>query len=311
MSNDTYQAAFDERTAETIPVIAKKRPPMPLILRLIRLGFSIGGTISPQLAGRAAYKLWFTPTRFPTPASERDALASADIAYRKIHGVSIATYSWGQSGPTVLLVHGWSGRGTQLGAFVEPLINAGFRVLSFDGPAHGNSSGKQTTLFEIADVILALNHHYGPFDAVITHSFGGPCLAAAMRRGLNISSVVSISPPANIAGLVEKFADTLAIPEKAVKDFVRRFEDTFGKNILQQASMENNVRELDMPALVIHDEDDADIPWYEGHAVAQAWGNASFIKTSTLGHRRILRDASTIETAVDFIKSNTSSHYSG
>jgi pimeloyl-ACP methyl ester carboxylesterase len=234
---------------------------------LIRLGFRIGGSISPKLAGRAAYKLWFTPPRFSTPASEQGALKSADCVYRKINGMNIATYHWGQSGPTVLLVHGWSGRGTQLGAFVEPLIDAGFRVLSFDAPAHGSSSGNQTTLYEIADVILSLNLQYGPFDSVITHSFGGPCLAVAIQRGLNTS------------------------------------EDSFGKNIFEQASMVNNVRDLDMPALVIHDEDDADIPWRDGEAVAQAWKNAIFIKTSTLGHRRILRDALMIETAVDFIKS--------
>ena len=303
MSNDTYQAVFDQRAAETSSVIAKRPPPLPLILRLIRMGFRIGGTLSPKLAGRAAYKLWFTPTRFSTPASEQDALKSADCVNRKINDMNIATYHWGQSGPAVLLVHGWSGRGTQLGAFVQPLINAGFRVLSFDAPAHGISSGKQTTLYEIADVILALNAQYGPFDSVITHSFGGPCLVVAIQRGLNTSSVVSISPPARVAALVEKFAYTLAIPEKAVKDFVQRFKDSFGKNIFEQASMVNNVRELDVPALVIHDEDDADIPWRDGQAVAQAWKNSIFIKTRTLGHRRILRDALIIETAVDFIKS--------
>jgi pimeloyl-ACP methyl ester carboxylesterase len=302
MSNDTCQTVFDQRAAKTTPLIAKRPPPVPLVLRLIRLGFIIGGSISPKLAGRVAYNLWFTPTRFSTPASEQEALRSADCVYRKINGINIATYHWGQSGPTVLLAHGWSGRGTQLGAFVEPLVAAGFRVLSFDAPAHGSSSGKQTTLYEIADVMLALNDQYGPFDSVITHSFGGPCLAVAIQRGLKTTSVVSISPPARLAALVEKFADTLAIPEKAVKDFVQRFEDSFGKNIFEQASMVNNVRDLDMPALVIHDEDDADIPWRDGQAVAQAWKNAIFIKTSTLGHRRILRDGLIIQTAVDFIK---------
>ena len=306
MTNDTGQAASDERATATSSIKVKRPPRVPPILRLIQLGFRIGGTISPQLAGRVAYKLWFTPTRFPTPASEHAVLEAAEIEYHEINSQTIATYSWGKSGPTVLLVHGWSGRGTQLGAFVEPLLKAGFRVLSFDGPAHGKSSGKQTTLYEIADVILALNDNYGPFDSVITHSFGGPCLAVAMQQGVNTSSVVSISPPARVTALVEKFAETLCIPEKAEKNFVRRFEHAFGKNILQQASMQNNVRALDMPALVIHDEDDADIPWQEGQAVAQAWKNASFIKTSTRGHRRILRDASTIETAVDFIKSNNS-----
>jgi pimeloyl-ACP methyl ester carboxylesterase len=303
MPNDTPQAVFYELTSSTIPNRAKRPHSVPLIFKLIRLAFRAGGTISPQLAGRAAYKLWLTPARFPTPSSEQAVLESAEIEYYMINRRTIATYSWGQTGPTVLLVHGWSGRGTQLGAFVEPLINAGYRVLSFDGPAHGGSSGKQTNLYEIADVILGLNGRYGPFESVITHSFGGPCLAAAMQQGLNTSSVVSISPPASFTTLVDKFADTLSIPEKAVKDFVRRCEDVFGKDIFEQASMANNVRELDLPALVIHDEDDADIPWRDGQAVAQAWKNASFIKTSTLGHRRILRNPSIIEAAVDFIKS--------
>lgn len=303
MSNHTYQTVSCEGTAKKMPNDAKRQRPVPLILKLIRLAFRLGGSISPQLAGRVAYKLWFTPSRFPTPDSEQAVLESAEIDYHEINSQTIATYSWGQTGPTVLLVHGWSGRGTQLGAFVEPLINAGYRVLSFDGPAHGRSSGKQTNLYEFADVILALNDHYGPFESVITHSFGGPCLAAAMRQGLNTSSVISISPPARVAALIEKFADTLSIPEKALKDFIRRFEDAYGKNIFEQASMQNSVRELSLPALVIHDEDDTDVPWREGQAVAQAWKNASFIKTSNLGHRRILRDPSTIETAVDFIKS--------
>lgn len=303
MPKDTSQTVFYERTSNTMPNRTKRPHSVPLILRLIRLAFRTGGTISPKLAGLAAYKLWFTPTRFPTPASEQAVLESAEIEYYKFNRQTIATYSWGQTGPAVLLVHGWSGRGTQLGAFVEPLINAGYRVLSFDGPAHGKSSGKQTNLYEIADVILGLNDRYGPFESVITHSFGGPCLAAAMQRGLNTSSVVSISPPARVTTLVEKFTDTLSIPKKAVKDFVRRFEDAFGKDIFEQASMDNNVRGLDLPALVIHDEDDADIPWREGQAVAQAWKNASFIKTSTLGHRRILRHPSIIEAAVEFVKS--------
>ena len=301
MPNETSHAEYDDYAENTMQNRAQRVRPVPLILRLMRLGFKIGGTVSPALAGRVAYELWFTPTRFPTPASEQAVLESAEIEYHQIDRQTIATYSWGQSGSTVLLVHGWSGRGTQLGAFVEPLIDAGYRVLSFDCPAHGRSSGKQTTLYEIADVILGMNDRYGPFESVITHSFGGPCLAVAMQRGFTASSVVSISPRARVAVLVQKFADTLYIPEKATQDFVRRFQDAFGENILDEASMVNNVRELEIPALVIHDEDDDDIPWHEGETVAQVWKHARFIKTSTLGHRRILRDPSIIDAAVNFI----------
>ena len=65
--------------------------------------------------------------------------------------------------------------------------------------------------------------------------------------------------------------------------------------------MLNTVKQLNIPGLLIHDDHDVDIAWQEGHAVAQAWKNATFIRTSGLGHRRILRDATVVEAAVGFI----------
>lgn len=273
----------------------------PVALRLVRLGFRFVGHLAPILAGRIAYKLWFTPTRFQTPAPEIKAMESANIEHLQLNNHTIATYSWGETGPTVLLVHGWSGRGTQLFSFVEPLIDAGYRVLSFDAPAHGKSSGKQTNLYEVAEVILALQHHYGIFDSVITHSFGGPCTAIAMQRGLTPERIISISPPATTVGLVEKFCNTLQIPEKVATNLKQRIETTFGRNIWDDLSMVNVVKEITIPGMLIHDSNDKEIPWQESHAIAEAWSNASFIKTSGLGHRRILQDATVVDSAVRFI----------
>ena len=301
MSNNIGESVFDNN-AVTETTKSQKRRPEPLILKLFQLGFKIGGRLSPAIAGRIAYNLWFTPTRFKTPASERNALESAAVEFHRVKNHNIATFSWGQSGPVILLVHGWSGRGTQLGSFVEPLINAGYRVLSFDAPAHGLSSGKQTNLYEVADTMLALQDHYGDFASVITHSFGGPSTAVAMQRGLRAKSMVSISPPATTIGLVEKFSRVLQLPEKAGARLIELIETSFGKNIWEDISMGNTIKEIDMPGMVIHDAQDIDIPWEEGQAVACAWNNAPFKITSGLGHRRILRDADVIESAIDFIK---------
>ncbi len=301
MSND-QQKPSTKGSATTAPAVNTKKPrPVPTILKAIRLAFGVIGRIAPDLAGHAAYKLWFTPTRFKTPASEHAVLTSAEIESHSIDDETIVTYRWGESGPIVLLVHGWSGRGTQLGNFVDPLVKAGYRVLSFDAPAHGKSSGKQTNLYIVADVILGLQKHYGTFDSVITHSFGGPCTAVALQRGLLASRVISISPPATTKGLVDKFISTLNIPEKAGLNLIERIEVTFGKKIWHEISMRNTVRGLNIPALVIHDDQDVDVPWQEGQMVAQSWNNARFVKTTGLGHRRILRDTSVIESAVNFI----------
>lgn len=301
--NDQTERA-DSNNSSAIQKQTDTSQSIPLILKIFRLGFKIGGFISPKLTGCAAYKLWLTPQRFKTPQSEQKAQNSAVIGYHKINNKNIATYQWGQTGPMVLLIHGWSGRGTQLGTFAEPLVESGFRVLSFDAPSHGNSTGKQTTIYEIADTILALNKIYGPFESVITHSFGGPCLAIAMKKGLTTSRVVNISPPAETAGLVNKFATALSISSNVENELMRCIEKKFGKDVWFDSSMQNNIAELDVHALVIHDVDDVDVPWHEGQKIAQAWNKVRFVKTSKLGHRRILRDPETIKTTVDFLVGN-------
>ena len=305
MSHHHHQVGADKNCAKkdekNTNAVSKPRP-LPLMVKLLAAGFKIVGMVAPKLAGWYAYRLWFKTRRYKTPASERDALHSALIERHKINGQTIVTYQWGQSGPRVLLVHGWSGRGTQLGSLVPPLLAAGYQVLSFDEPAHGASTGKQTNVYEIADVMLALQKHYGNFAAAITHSFGGPCLTTAMNKGLSVLRVVSISPPLHAQGLVNKFIAALSIPKNVEHDLLRRIEHRFGKNVWQEISMQTNVRGLNIPALVLHDMDDHDVSWRDGESVAKAWNNAKFIATQKLGHRRILRDPFAIATAVDFIK---------
>jgi esterase/lipase len=41
-------------------------------------------------------------------------------------------YQYGQSDKKVLLVHGWSGRGTQLVKIADALLKSGYSTISFD-----------------------------------------------------------------------------------------------------------------------------------------------------------------------------------
>ncbi|MCK4834011.1 MAG: alpha/beta hydrolase [Gammaproteobacteria bacterium] len=306
MSNDVAESVIDNQTITASLSVQNKKPRnKPMTLKLIQLGFRLGGYLSPKIAGRIAYNMWLTPTRFKTPASEQSALESAVIEYHSINSRDIAAFTWGQAETTdkgtILLVHGWSGRGTQLGSFVGPLVDAGYRVISFDAPAHGKSSGKQTNLYEISDTILALQEIYGPFESVITHSFGGPCTALAITHGLKTNRVVTISPPATTLGLVHKFSDALQLNRRTRKNLVDSIANTFGSHIWEELSMMNLIKKIDMPRLIIHDTHDIDVPWEEGQAVAKAWNDAPFISTTGLGHRRILRDDAVIESALAFL----------
>jgi pimeloyl-ACP methyl ester carboxylesterase len=305
MTSSNSQAGANADGGDETPVYPAKHrknaPPVPLMLRILRLVFLSGGYIAPALTGRLACKLWYQTTRFPLPAYEKNALLDADVEIQEINGAGIASYAWGNTGPWVLLIHGWNGRATQLASFVKPLLKTGFRVLAFDAPAHGKSTGTRTTIYEIAGVIMELSRRYGPFQAAITHSFGGPSLMLAMKQGFPAAHIVCLCPPANAEGLVDKFAQTLRISDKSIEVMKQLIEQRFGSTVWSDVSMLNNVSEQTVPAMIIHDEDDTDVPWQEGHAVSQAWPGCRFVKTRGLGHHRILRDKENIKTVVDFI----------
>ena len=65
-------------------------------------------------------------------------LESAERQDLELEGKRLVAWSWGE-GPTVLLVHGWEGRGSQMAAFAAPLAEAGFRAVAFDAPGAASS----------------------------------------------------------------------------------------------------------------------------------------------------------------------------
>jgi len=267
----------------------------------MQFAFSRLGLIFPGYFGKRAYELWFTTHRFNRPVKENAAADKADRSTINIHGVDVAVWSWGH-GPPILFIHGWSGRGTQAVHFIEPLINSGYRIISYDGPAHGETSGKQTSMLEMADVALALNQKYGPFHSTITHSFGGMVLAYASTLGFNTNSAVCICTPATIDSIIDNFQRTLMLPGNVLAIMTDRLYANYGDDFEKRASTLSNVRTLSIPALIIHDDKDTDIPWQDGKAVADAWPGAEFKLTHGLGHRRILRDPATVTTVTDFIR---------
>ena len=245
------------------------------------------------------------------PGREKKAFEAARRDFFTLGKRKIARYHWGNTGPIVLLVHGWNGRGTQLVPFIEPLLDAGYQVLSFDAPGHGHSDGKTTSGMEIIQALQYLARKHGPFKAVITHSFGGLCAAAALAQGMAAHQAVFIAPPANLLGLLDKFSDALRLNGKTTQVIQALGEQQFGADIWAHVSTISNASKLTIPGLIIHDEQDQEVPWQEGAAVAQAWVNARWMKTSGLGHRRILRDRNVLNTIIDFIRSSKTRESSG
>jgi len=273
-----------------------------------RLTMASVGTLSriaPALAARVAERLFLTPPRHPAPARERELLSLALRTTIRVEGRRVVAWVSG-AGPRVLLVHGWGGRGAQLGAFVEPLVAHGLSVAWFDGPAHGASDGRQVTIPEMATALRAVVDAVGPPQGIIAHSGGGMVTAWAVRRWLLggfvdlPEAIALVSPPADFVAYFEHFARVVKLSDAARGQLRYQLEARVGIP-LRVLDLPRLVTDLPITGLVVHDRHDPEVPWTDGAAIAAAWPNAELVTTQGLGHRRILRDPEVVTRITGFL----------
>jgi len=275
---------------------------MSLAVATIRITVRVLGLLVPGLAARWIYGLWLRPFRFSEPAAEAESRQTStpiQIPHRNIH---LAGDSWG-SGPLIMLVHGWNGRGAQLAAFAPALVSSGFRVVSFDAPAHGRSPGQSTNMPEFGEAVRNVAEACGPVRAIIAHSLGVPSALIAIDQGLAVERFVGVSPPGDVYWMVDSFFETLKVPSSVRPPFIRRFEAQFGPQLWNQYSLHRIAAGLRLPALIIHDDNDRDVPVAQGRKLASTWPGAEFMETTGMGHRRVLRDPQVVARVFSFLSS--------
>lgn len=281
--------------------VRRRRRAVPLDLRLLGFFAARLGRAAPRLIGGWTYRTWVKTRRFPAGPGEAAVLAKARFARLSYAGRGMAVYAWG-NGPTVLLVHGWNGRGAQLGHFVAPLVSAGYRVVAFDAPGHGRTGGRRTDIAEYTGAIGAVAAAYGPVVSAISHSFGAICLSRALSQGLPLGRVVYIGAPARYEGLVAGFARRLGLPRPARVQFRRLLEQRFATSVWRDFSLVENATQMSVSTLVVHDRNDRAVPYTDAQAIAEAWPNARLLLTRGLGHQRVLRDAEVVREVVEFVR---------
>jgi pimeloyl-ACP methyl ester carboxylesterase len=259
---------------------------------------------APSTASRVAMNLFMKPRRYTRPAREREVLATAKPFDVTDDGHRVQAWRWG-SGPAVLLVQGWEGRGAQLASFVAPLVAKGFSVVTFDAVGHGDSEGARSSLPHFAWSVRAVAETTGPLAAILAHSLGCAATTLAIRDGLETQRLVYFSPPLDPSDYVLRFGDILNISTPVLDRMKRRIEHRFGRP-WSEYSLANTAPSMSTPLLVIHDRDDDDTLWQDGATLAEKWPGARFLSTKGLGHRRILRDESVVEAAVQFAAACTS-----
>ena len=292
--NSTIAAPAYPGNSTNVRSWADRAAPWP-----VRAAFRAIGPF-PELAGAAAGRLFLTPPRPAVSPRAADVLAHGEPVRIPWRGSALRAWSWG-TGPAVLLVHGWGGYGGQLSSFVPALRMSGYRAVAFDGPAHGKSPGRRTSLVEFAEAIRQIAAAVGPLAGVVAHSFGGASTAIAMSRGLQAARAVLISPPADPVMVTRRFAAAVGLPEPGRRAMQAWIERRVGVSF-ERLDVPTLAAGFSVPLRLVHDREDREIPWEEGSAIAAAWPGAELVTTRGLGHYRILHDSEVIHGAVQFLE---------
>ena len=138
---------------------------------------------------RFAGYLWTRPIKYKVPEREIPILKSCNTSILTIKNINkkIQFYRWEGRGPKILLVHGWSGRASNMYYIINRLIEKGYDTYSFDAPAHGSSPSKTTNIPEFIACINELYLYIKSPVAIIAHS--GGAFASIYSSSLNIKKL--------------------------------------------------------------------------------------------------------------------------
>lgn len=277
---------------------------LPMIIKVFRFIFKSVGNIFPTIIGRKANEIFLTPFDKPKQVDPNHYFDSAKAQDIVINDLTIRTYSWGKGPRTILLVHGWESRSCYMTMFLPRLLEKGYKVVTFDGPAHGLSEGKMTNMVAFGEITNKIIDIFGSIESIIGHSFGGPSTVYALAHTTtpsNIKKMVIIASPNDIPGVLSRFCSFFHIPSKMQKQMILQLEKMLGHSI-EKSNINYNLPKTGLESiLLIHDELDETVPYQDAIDIYEANSNTSLILTKGLGHSKIKDNEDVIEKAVSFI----------
>src|SRR5262245_3230881 len=241
---------------------------------------TLESTITKQQAIlQKVYQAFFGPSRYEVKPTDQEILEWGNNYCIPFEGGELAVTTWGGNGPAVLLMHGWGGARAQMTGFVDSLLFAGYRVVAYDQPAHGESDGKMTNLLEIAPTMDLIAKHEGPFDAIIAHSFGTIITSYALvkRKFPAPSKLVYFGAFNRLMDAVPRFQVIAQLPDEIMDGLREMINGKFGKDVLDAIVNESLVPQINTPALMFHDKSDNVTPVEDSRAIARAWKEAQYV----------------------------------
>lgn len=288
-------------------------------LNVIRRAFGVGEHLSPTISGWAAFELFCrTPSQRTLTKNEKRAIAdaSAFMSEARHHhlktrnGYVLAHEFRPEAGReragTVLVVHGWRSRTEYMRAVVEGLRDAGLRVVSLDLPGHGHSPGRKLDMAKAVDAIETAGQWFGPFTAIVGHSFGGAVAINAAAGSINgiapvrADRLVLISAPESLPNVFAEFGRFINVGPRSQAVIADHVQRVAGRPLSEFMGATQLAR-LPIPTLVIHAADDREVPAESARRYASAGSHVRLFWADGFGHRRILSSPAVVAETATFV----------
>ena len=286
----------------------RRKRVVPVSFQVAGYGLNILSRIHNEWSAKVLSQIWFTVFKSKPKLWVDDFWAQADKSITiQLADKTIPVYSWG-AGPLVVLMHGWSGSGTQFRRFIPELVGAGYQVITFDAPGHGRNPGRQSHLLEFSDSLMAIQQQVGDIDTVIAHSLGGMATTVAIQRGLKPQKLVMIAPHLDVQKIFESYRDLLNLRPA----LANRFHALIGQkmyDILDQQDPWSTMKPSALlndktPAgMLVYDNEDEEVEAEIFKQIEATWKDCYSVKTDNLGHNKILKDESVIQSILLFLTS--------
>ncbi len=257
---------------------------------------------TPTLTKLLVKKVFFTPATYKITPAEKQYLESGESFQLSVHDKTVQCWKWG-SGPSILLAHGWNGRGIQLHHFIEPLMRRGYSVIGYDAPGHGVSQGKTSSYFEFTDTIRTLltSSNGYKIQGVIAHSLGASATVNSIAKENQPLEAVLIAPALRFAEVLTYFFAHVGVPTHIHQELIEEYENQFGYD-MQRDNPVNLLKEINSEILIVHDTHDPTIPYIDSKELSNEFQNISLHTTKGLGHKRILTEESVVDAIVNHFR---------
>ncbi|HWB64638.1 MAG TPA: alpha/beta fold hydrolase [Chitinophagales bacterium] len=287
-----------------------KKKPISAKRKWAQRFLKIAGNLAPVTTVRLLSKYVFKPQKRQLKPAHIECLRKAtkfkfeaEAFRRPGKMVKLSCYQWGEGSKTILLVHGWDAKALDYYRMIPHLVEAGYKVIAFDGPGHGKSEGESSHMVDFKQVLYQMAKRMELPYAIIGHSMGGAAATfMLMDYDVRVPRLVTIAIPIVSMRYFQKMFSVMKVPMKMQKAFYEGYIQEIGEPIERYNLLDRTETIKADKVLMVYDENDRIVSEADTKAFLQSHPEIERFNAVDTGHYNIIRSKLVVERILEFLK---------